>query len=282
MLTYGCRWTEHVAITYQQKDQINKLLGKLGLKPGTTKLIEKYQAAVGKVIKQMSAEELAAARETAEKWNKTCPPPEVQSHHDYNDEITNDQLFNGWGYIEDRWCWYAKDMFGSGEDWQPKDSEDEAPARKKVQKGWKKPKHQLSMGLDGNSQIPAILNMAGRERKALMHAFVAFHYRIAHGQENATVPWGAIGDNVVTYISKEYFPPNVRFKELTKLTVEETTKILEWWQEHQEENPNNISAGNPQSKATGKRKAEVDKVYDDPKYTDGDMEIYNSKEDFDN
>ncbi|KAL4061988.1 hypothetical protein J3A83DRAFT_4384148 [Scleroderma citrinum] len=273
----------------------------------------------------MSTEELAAARETAEKWNKTCPPPEVQSQatetkgkqytqqfaeevwkqcgmwvvvmatwkgpdgdvltsfHEYNDEITNDQLFNGWGYIEDRWCWYAKDMFGSGEDWQPKDSEDEAPARKKVQKGWKKPKHQLSMGLDGNSQIPAILNMAGRERKALMHALVAFHYRIAHGQENATVPWGAIGDNVVTYISKEYFPPNVIFKDLTKLTVEETTKILEWWQEHQEENPNNIHIYIQDVASLGWEREKLRlTVYDDPKYTDGDMEIYNSKEDFDN
>ncbi|KAL4061825.1 hypothetical protein J3A83DRAFT_4385085 [Scleroderma citrinum] len=272
----------------------------------------------------MSAEELAAARETAEKWNKTCPPPEVQSQatetkgrqyiqqfaeevwkqcgmwvvvmaawkgpdgdvltsfHDYNDEITNGQVFDGWGHIKDRWCWYAKDMFGSVEDWQPKNSEDEAPARKKVQKGQKKPEHQLSMSLDGNSQIPVILNMAGRERKALMHAFVTFHYRIACGQENVTVPWGAIGDNVVTYISKEYFPPNVRFKEPTKLTVEETTKILEWWQDHQEENPNNIHIYIQDSKATGKRKAQVDKVYDDLKYTDGDMEIYNSKEDFDN
>ncbi|KAL4063937.1 hypothetical protein V8B97DRAFT_1920320 [Scleroderma yunnanense] len=59
----------------------------------------------------------------------------------------------------------------------------------------------------GLGRVPVILNIAGMERKALMCTFAAFHYRIACRQDNAAVPWGAIGDNVDAYISKEYLPP---------------------------------------------------------------------------
>ncbi|KAL4070352.1 hypothetical protein J3A83DRAFT_4188411 [Scleroderma citrinum] len=185
----------------------------------------------------MSSEEVAAAIVTTEKWNKTCPLPEVQSRaveqkgrkytqlfaeevwrqcgmqvvvmaawkgpdgdvltsfHDYNDEITNGQMFDNWGHMEDRWCQYANDMFGPLESPQPKDS--------------------------------------GREKKALMHAFAAFHYRKAF-------PWGAISDDVEKYISPEYLPPDVRFKEPTKLSIDEITRILEWWQDWQGGSPNDI------------------------------------------
>ncbi|KAL4061764.1 hypothetical protein J3A83DRAFT_4374571 [Scleroderma citrinum] len=295
------KWTQRAVITYQQKDRINRVLKKSGLKLGTKQWIGKYQAAVGKVMKMMSSEEVATAIVTTEKWNKTCPPPEVHSRaaeqkgrkytqqfaeevdvlpsfHNYNDEITNGQMFDNWGHMEDRWCQYTNDMFGPSESPQPEDSGQEATPQKKIQKSQKKPEYELNVDGDGNLQLPVILNMAGREKKALMCAFAAFHYKKVCGQQSATVPWGAISDDMEKYISSGYLPTDVRFKEPTKLSVDETTRILGWWQDWQEGSPNDIfrfkmwinsdgsvhplvSAGHQQLKMARKQKLHVkDKI----------------------
>ncbi|KAL4070240.1 hypothetical protein V8B97DRAFT_1917937 [Scleroderma yunnanense] len=150
----------------------------------------------------------------------------LTSFHNYNDEITNGQMFDNWGHMEDRWCQYANDMFGPLESPQPEDS--------------------------------------GK----------------ACGQQSATVLWGAISDDVKKYISLEYLPADVRFKEPTKLSIDETTRILEWWQDWQEGSPNDIfkfkilinsdgsvhppvSARHQQLKVAGKQKQHVKDDSDD-------------------
>ncbi|KAL4061800.1 hypothetical protein V8B97DRAFT_1921328 [Scleroderma yunnanense] len=133
----------------------------------------------------MSADELAAAWDTAEQWNKTHPPPELQSQaaekmgRQYAQQFAQEvwkQCRMQVGCFDKLVVPVCQGHLWSGEDGQPEDSEDEAPVRKKAQKGQKKPKYQLHMSLNGNLQIPVILNMASMERKALMCTFAAFHY----------------------------------------------------------------------------------------------------------
>ncbi|KAI6037477.1 hypothetical protein EDC04DRAFT_2897427 [Pisolithus marmoratus] len=63
----------------EQKERIHGVLECSGYKPGTSTWISKYQWAVAKVMKSMSAEELDQAKETANTWNNTRAPAEVQS-----------------------------------------------------------------------------------------------------------------------------------------------------------------------------------------------------------
>ncbi|KAL4062024.1 hypothetical protein V8B97DRAFT_1919509 [Scleroderma yunnanense] len=303
LLTYGHKWTQTAVITHQQKDRINRVLEKSGLKPGTKQWIGKYQAVVGKVMKKMSSEEVAAAIVTAEKWNKTCPPPEVQSRAAEQKGRKYTQQF-----AEEVWKQCGMQVMVMVA-WKGPDRDDLTSLSQMVKcliTGgiWKTGGASMPMTcLDPqkapnpmtvvkklhyrkkSERLPVILNMVGREKKALMCAFAAFHYRKACGQQSATVPWGAISDDVEKYISPEYLPADVRFKELTKLSINETTRILEWWQDWQEGSPNDIfrfkmwinsdgpvhspvSARHQQLKVTRKQKQHVKDNLDDTEDND--------------
>ncbi|KAL4062311.1 hypothetical protein V8B97DRAFT_1921014 [Scleroderma yunnanense] len=191
----------------------------------------------------MSADELAAAWDTAEQWNKTHPPPELQSQaaekmgRQYAQQFAQEvwKQCRMQVVVMATWKGPDRDVLTSlylmtGAVWKiggasmprtslPEDSEDEAPVRKKAQKGQKKPKYQLHMSLNGNLQIPVILNMASMERKALMCTFAAFHY---------------------------------------------------------------MADQSPQPKAAGKRKTQGNYEYNDPEYTNSNNDMYDSKADLDN
>ncbi|KAI5998315.1 hypothetical protein EDC04DRAFT_2909452 [Pisolithus marmoratus] len=79
LVTYGQRWNMWSVIAHQQKERIHGVLECSGYKPGTSTWISKYQQAVAKVMKSMSAKELDQAKETADTWNNTRAPVEVQS-----------------------------------------------------------------------------------------------------------------------------------------------------------------------------------------------------------
>ncbi|KAI6020043.1 hypothetical protein F5J12DRAFT_781067, partial [Pisolithus orientalis] len=54
---------------------------------------------------------------------------------------------------------------------------------------------------------------------------------LACGKMNASVPWAAIADNQASYVASKYLPPNIPFKEPTRLTHHELIKTLEFWKE---------------------------------------------------
>ena len=63
------------------------------------------------------------------------------------------------------------------------------------------------------------------------------HTGKARGRENITVPWAAIAVDHGNYISGQYWPTDVAFKEPSWLTNMEATKILEWWRDRQVTDP---------------------------------------------
>ncbi|KAI6143403.1 hypothetical protein BKA82DRAFT_32881 [Pisolithus tinctorius] len=63
---------------------------------------------------------------------------------------------------------------------------------------------------------------------------------LACGKTNASVPWAAIADNWASCMSSKYLPPNIPFKEPTRLTHHELIKTLEFWKERQQEHPEDV------------------------------------------
>jgi len=181
-----------MVIADQEKAKIDDVLARAGHAPGSSGYIKNYQRAVGKVIKQLTAENMEQAEKMAKEWNDTHPPKEIQarweSHpmvawywttdrtaegkgwkfahefskemwkqcdtrvvvmaawkgatgdvmyglwawlvaayiitethrHDFNDKLGDGKLFEGWDRVENKWEWYAHQVFGveeeSGED----------------------------------------------------------------------------------------------------------------------------------------------------------------------
>ncbi|KAI6014948.1 hypothetical protein EDC04DRAFT_2903828 [Pisolithus marmoratus] len=177
-----------------QKERIHGVLECSGYKPGTSTWISKYQQAVEKVMKSMSAEELDQAKETADTWNNMRAPAECRAaeakgrqyakqfaeemwkqcvliatdsiqanmqSHDYNDEIGDGKLFDNWGRMQDQWAQYAQDAFEADD---PQNTDGESPPVPKVCKGQIQPEVELTMSTYGTPEIPSILNMTVQEK----------------------------------------------------------------------------------------------------------------------
>ena len=64
-----------MVIADQEKAKIDDVLSRAGHAPGSSRYIQNYQRAVGKVIKRLTAENIERAEKTAKEWNDTHPPP---------------------------------------------------------------------------------------------------------------------------------------------------------------------------------------------------------------
>ncbi|KAI6017049.1 hypothetical protein EDC04DRAFT_2608159 [Pisolithus marmoratus] len=215
LVTYGQRWNMWFVIAHQQKERIHGVLECSGYKPGTSTWISKYQWAVAKVMKSMSAEELDQAKETADTWNNMRAPAECRAveakgrqyakqfveemwkqcgvqvvvmaawssmdndvltaFHNYNDEIGDGKLFDNWGRMQDQWAQYAQDAFRQEAN-DPQNTNGERPPVPKVHKGQKQPEVELMMATYGTPEIPSILNMTVQEKMDVVQAFLAFYY----------------------------------------------------------------------------------------------------------
>ncbi|KIN94029.1 hypothetical protein M404DRAFT_35470 [Pisolithus tinctorius Marx 270] len=147
LVKYGSKWTALKVIKLQHKKDIQQVLVKAGIQPGTSAMIKHYQPAVQKVVQSLTKAELDQAAHLAKEWNERKPPPEAQA------EATTS---------------------------------------------------------------------------------------LACGKTNASVPWAAIADNWASYVSSKYLPPNIPFKEPTRLTHHELIETLEFWKERQQEHPEDV------------------------------------------
>ncbi|KAI6038759.1 hypothetical protein EDC04DRAFT_2895996 [Pisolithus marmoratus] len=208
LVTHGQRWNMWSVIAHQQKERIHGVLELSGYKPGTSTWISKYQWAVAKVMKSMSAEELDQAKETADTWNNMRVPVECRAaeakgrqyakqfaeemwkqcvliaidsiqanmrSHDYNDKIGDGRLFDNWGRMQDQWAQYTQSAFRQEAD-DPQNMDGESPQVPKVHKGQKWPEVELKMSRYGTPEIPTILNMTVQEKMDVVQAFLAFYY----------------------------------------------------------------------------------------------------------
>jgi len=93
--------------------------------------------------------------------------------HDFNDELGDGTLFEGWDRVENKWERYAHQVFGVEEE-SGEDTEDAVP--RKIVKGKRHPRFDLSTDADDIPYIPVILNMNTQDKKDIVHTFISFHY----------------------------------------------------------------------------------------------------------
>ncbi|KAG1846427.1 hypothetical protein DFJ58DRAFT_655329 [Suillus subalutaceus] len=80
MIKYGRKWTPRQVIYQQKREEVLKRIeDESGAKPGGPGMFKHYQAAVKRVMAELSDDELEKAKDTAEEWSSNFPPPEIQA-----------------------------------------------------------------------------------------------------------------------------------------------------------------------------------------------------------
>ncbi|KAG2128377.1 uncharacterized protein EDB93DRAFT_1096031 [Suillus bovinus] len=80
MIKYGRKWTPRMVIYQENQEEVLKRIkDESRAKPGDPGMFKHYQAAVKRVMAELSDDELEKAKETAEEWSNNCPPPEIQA-----------------------------------------------------------------------------------------------------------------------------------------------------------------------------------------------------------
>ncbi|KAI6138194.1 hypothetical protein BKA82DRAFT_4021445 [Pisolithus tinctorius] len=273
LVKYGSKWTALKVIKLQRKKDIQQVLVKAGIQPGTSAMIKHYQLAVQKVVQSLTKAELDQAARLAKEWNERKLPPEAQAEaatskgrkyakqfaydmwkqcgmrvvimlawkdkdgevmvgvNDFNDELGDGELYSDWEDLHGKWSAYAKKAFGANGTEDGSGEDEASQTTVKARKGKKRSQFSLSTNDDGTPVLPNLLDLQTLELKDIMRVFVTGHYRLACGKTNASVPWAAIADNRASYVSSKYLPPNIPFKEPTRLTHHELIETLEFWKE---------------------------------------------------
>ncbi|KAI5987343.1 hypothetical protein F5J12DRAFT_898544 [Pisolithus orientalis] len=270
LIKYGSKWTALKVIKLQHKKDIQQVLVKAGIHPGTLAMIKHYQPAIQKVVRSLTKAELDQAAHLAKEWNERKPPPKAQAEvatikgqkyakqfaydmwkqcgmrvvimlawkdkegevmvgvNDFNDKLGDGELYSDWEDLHGKWSAYTKKAFGANgmEDGSREDEASQTTV--KAQKGKKQSQFSLSTNDDGMPILPNLLDLWTLELKDIMRVFITSHYCLACGKMNASVPWAAIADNQASYVSSKYLPPNILFKEPTRLTHHELIETLEW------------------------------------------------------
>ncbi|KAI6141638.1 hypothetical protein BKA82DRAFT_155769 [Pisolithus tinctorius] len=288
LVKYGSKWMALKVIKLQHKKDIQQVLGKATIQPGTSAMIKHYQLAIQKVVQLLTKAELDQAAHLVKEWNEIKPPPKAQAEaatskgqkyakqfvddmwkqcgmrvvimsawkdkdgkvmvgvNDFNDKLGNGELYLDWEDLHGKWSAYAKKAFGAN-GMEDGSGEDEASQTTvKAQKGKKRSQFSLSTNDDGMPILPNLLDLWTQKPKDIMRVFITGHYHpcqspwsmsLACGKMNASVPWAAIADNWASYVSSKYLPPNILFKEPTRLTHHKLIETLEFWKEQQQEHP---------------------------------------------
>ncbi|KAG1750578.1 uncharacterized protein EDB91DRAFT_1046116 [Suillus paluster] len=80
MIKYGRKWTPRQVIYQQKREEVLKRIeDESGAKPGGPGMFKYYQAAVKRVMTELSDDELEKAKDTAEEWSNNFPPPKIQA-----------------------------------------------------------------------------------------------------------------------------------------------------------------------------------------------------------
>ncbi|KAG1728272.1 uncharacterized protein EDB91DRAFT_1253540 [Suillus paluster] len=237
MIKYGRKWTPRQVIYQQKREEVLKRIeDESGAKPGGPGMFKYYQAAVKRVMTELSDDELEKAKDTAEEWSNNFPPPEIQAQvarkkgpgvygalfegdveamrdesgevlfgmHDDNEALGDGDSFmktKEWEDIEPVWQEYAQEQFGAG--------------------AW-----------DGGRQTSPKTKL--EEKKAIVRAFLTSHYRICSGIDKAVVPWSAIVQSQDDFVARKYVLADVDLKEPSKLQHWDTTALLTFWYARQE------------------------------------------------
>ena len=106
--------------------------------------------------------------------------------HDFNDELGDGKLFDGWDRVENKWEQYAHQVFGVEEE-SGDDTEDEGAIPRKPAKGKRCPRFDLPTDVDNMPYVPIILNMNTQDKKDVVCAFISFHYGMGNHSMDQTL-----------------------------------------------------------------------------------------------
>ncbi|KAG2139101.1 uncharacterized protein EDB93DRAFT_1253169 [Suillus bovinus] len=78
MIKYGRKWMPRMVIYQENQEEVLKRIeDESGAKPGDPGMFKHYQAAVKRVMAELSDDKLEKAKETTKEWSNNCPPPEI-------------------------------------------------------------------------------------------------------------------------------------------------------------------------------------------------------------
>ncbi|KAG2086822.1 uncharacterized protein F5147DRAFT_781519 [Suillus discolor] len=272
----GQKWTERSVIdTLRKKELLRKIEDETGAKPGTKEMMNHYTVHLNRLMASLSPEDLEEAKETADKWNSQGIPDNVKveiarkkgdgmirhfasemwncarirvfvlsawkdgeskvqvSGHDYNQEFGGAKSFmktQNWKVIEPEWDAYAASVFKG-------DVEENTVARKR---GRQDNTYSLDIGDDGYPVIPAYESMDLDTKKAVIWAFLTWHYRKCCGDPKVSVPWKYVIPRYNKIIPVQYLPDGHDLAEPLKLRQVHATELLQFWHSRQEEGKEHV------------------------------------------
>ncbi|KAG1719392.1 hypothetical protein EDB19DRAFT_1918993 [Suillus lakei] len=273
MIKYGRRWTPRMVIYQQKREEVLKRIeDESGAKPGGRGMFKHYQAAVKRVMAELSDDELEKAKETAEEWSNNFPPPEIQAQvarkkgPAYMEHFSKEMwrqcgmrmfVMSAWkneqgevlfGMHDDNEALGDGDSFMKTKDWEDIEpvwqeyaqeqfgagARDGGRQVKGGRKRIRKPAFELETDGDGMPLLPDITEPKLEAKKAIVRAFLTSHYRICSGIDKAVVPWSAILQSQDDFVARKYLPADVDLKEPSKLQNWDTTALLNFWYARQE------------------------------------------------
>ncbi|KAG1895092.1 uncharacterized protein F5891DRAFT_984542 [Suillus fuscotomentosus] len=254
----GQKWTERSVIdTLRKKELLKKIEDETGAKPGTKEMMNHYTVHLNQLMASLSPEDLEEAQETANDWNTRGVPDDVKdgeskvqvagfvfrplgsttSHpadrHDYNQEFGGAASFMksyNWKVIEPEWDAYAASVFEGDVDENP-------VARKK---GRQDNTYTLDVGDDGYPVVPAYGSMDLDTKKAVVRAFLTWHYRKCCGDPKVSVLWKYVIHRYNKIIPGQYLPEGHNLAEPSKLRQIHATELLQFWHDRQEEGEQHV------------------------------------------
>ncbi|KIK76745.1 hypothetical protein PAXRUDRAFT_77308, partial [Paxillus rubicundulus Ve08.2h10] len=157
--------------------------------------------------------------------------------YDINDQIEDEEAFNGWGGAHQRWMEYAKKALGdsaSNEKESPTDTDsnsDSTPA-KKNKKAKKAKVDAVSMVSHiSKAWIVDIKDASLEVMNQMVWGLITFHYRQASRMKDESMPWIQISTQRSDYICEKYLPQGAKIQEPSKLQKKEVISLLEFWRE---------------------------------------------------
>ncbi|KAG1839431.1 hypothetical protein F4604DRAFT_1691278 [Suillus subluteus] len=141
--------------------------------------------------------------------------------HDYNEEFGNGESFIktcDWEVILPEWDGYVAKQF-----------EDETL----VKKGHKDNTYTLEIGASGFPILPDYTDMDSDTRKAIVRAFLNWHYHCS-GRTKDLVPWKEVIPRQEELIPPPYLPEGRKIWEPSRMNRNEATELLDFWYNRQQ------------------------------------------------
>ncbi|KAG1738082.1 uncharacterized protein EDB91DRAFT_1249378 [Suillus paluster] len=249
-INLGRKWTYRAVVgSLRKKELLKKIEDETGVKPGEPEMMNHYAKYLAEMVNSLTEKEVEEATEMAEEWkSKEFRPSEMfkkagmwlfmlsawknedgkllVSSHDYNDEFGNGESFSktgDWQVILPEWESYVSKQFD-------KEVEDDAVVRK----GRKDNTYVLEIGCDGLPILPDHGKMDSDTRKAVVRAFLNWHYQDCSSRPKDPVPWKEVIPRPEELIPPMYLPEGRKLREPSRMNWEEATELLDFWYNRQE------------------------------------------------